>query len=818
MTLASERTQEQLDWPQLCDWLARHCAGRQAEEFWRAPDLEADPARVAALLAQAGEAIDLLRSQDEPPFDAYYDVRKHLARLRRQAALEGPELLEVAGTMGCVRSLKRYLARHDERCPLLAALGEELPELGDLAATLSEAFDGRGELADSASPELGNLRRRVVALHEGLTQRMDRMVLELARDGHLQDTYFTQRQERYVVPVRAGARGYVRGIVHDVSNSGQTLFVEPEELVEQNNRLRIAEMQVLEEERRILERLSGWVRQECGALEGALTTVAHLDRVFAAAQLGLRTEASVPDLCEGELRLLRARHPLLLLQGRAVVANDIELSAPGRVLIVSGPNTGGKTVTLKTVGLFALMLRAGIPLPVAEGSRMPLFGAVHADIGDAQSIQRSLSTFSAHLTNLAEFLPATASDSLVLLDELVVGTDPLEGELLAVAILRWLAERGSWAVVTTHYDGLKTLPLEDARFVNASVGFDPESLAPTFRLSFGLPGRSSPIDIAQHLGLPPAILAAARAARPLGARRVDEALRTLEQTRLDLDREQRALRLARHEAEKEQRRAELARVAWEERRNRVLQDERDTTLAALRDAREQLAAAVRELQGGERPGHAVIHRIRRKVELQHERVASLPGSAQAEADDQAPPDLATLRVGQTLEIPRRGLRGVVEEVDVDKARVALRVGSLRMSVGLEDLRPDSHRPPEPAGGARRPALAEEPRSRRRHSGPKRIPLPAAEDLDAERYTATPGNSCDLRGCRADEGLAALERYMDLALSQARSHIFVVHGHGTGIMKKTVREYLETSPYVERWRPGVRGEGGDGVSLVWLDRG
>ncbi|MBM4319475.1 MAG: endonuclease MutS2 [Deltaproteobacteria bacterium] len=621
-------------------------------------------------------------------------------------------------------------------------------------------------------------------------------------------------------------------------------------MVEQNNRLRIAQLQVAEEERRILARLSSWIGEELCALTGSLQVLAHIDRLFAAGALGQELRSTTPVISEGEIVLHRARHPLLVLAAlsapgqteglprlpagaeghlaspsdtplpapgsppRTVVANDLLLDPQSRVLVISGPNTGGKTVTLKTVGLCALMLRAGLLLPVDAGSRFPLFDAVFADIGDLQSIARSLSTFSAHLTNLASILGQVDRQSLVLLDELVVGTDPREGEALASAILRWLADRRAWTLVTTHYEGLKALALEDPRFVNASMGYDPRTLAPTFRLYLGQPGRSSPLDIAARLGLPVEILALARSLLPQENLYLEHAIRSLEQSRTALEQERDGLSLARRQAEQAAREASAQKAAWQKQRQLLVQQGREETVEALRAARAELAAAVRRLQQGP-IDHELIRQQRRRVETIGQRAERLaaPGRP-GEADGGEPPlTVEEIRVGLPVLLPDRGLCGQVEGVDVERGQATVRAGALRIAVPWSELRHDRRgRPGEPAAATRRPgtmAAAGEPAPSASFS----LSTPGSE----EHLLQTTANSCDLRGLRVDEALAEVERFMDRNLAMHSPYVFLIHGHGTGALKQAVREYLEASPYVGRWRPGQRGEGGDGVSVVWLDR-
>jgi len=819
----NDRTLQQLDWPQLCAHVADRCAGDPARERWSAPALSAGPAEVRERLRRVAEAMEVLETSGPPPFGGYYDLRPHVERLRRAAALGPEELVQAAATLSCIRHVRSFLVGRREVAPELGSLASALPALGDLADTIRESFDDAGQLTDNASSELGSLRRRVASLRESVAGRMDQLVRDLDQRGLLQDSYFTLRQERYVVPLRSGARGHLQCIVHDVSGSGQTLFVEPQEMVEPNNRLRIAQLELAEEERRVLVRLSEWLREELVAVELGLEVLAEVDEIFAAARLGHDLNAQVVEVSARETVLVRARHPLLVLQGKDVVANDVELRSPGRTLVISGPNTGGKTVTLKMVGLFALMLRAGLPLPVDQGSAMPLFSSVHADIGDDQSLARSLSTFSAHLTNLSGFLGGVSADSLVLLDELVVGTDPREGEALAVAVLRWLADSGAWTVVTTHYEGLKTLALADERFANAAVGFDANNLQPTYRLRMGAPGRSSPIEIAAHLGLPDGIVASARQHLAGEGVQVEDALRELEQLRLEVERERGTLRQERETAQRAAAEAERARSRYDERRRALAADAGDETLQALAAARAELRGLVRELQRGP-AGHRQVRKAQQRLEAVEGRVADRARQARLGTHPEAglplSSDGSALKPGVEVLVAARGLTGVVESVDPARDQVALRVGALRLVVPSSELRltaPGKGRRSQgehKRGGRARASGAA--RSTPRRPGRRRVAVPKDGDPGSEPLVSSGNNRLDLRGCRVDEALGRCDAFFDRALSRSEQYVFLIHGHGTGALKAAVREHIESSPYILRWRSGMRREGGDGVSIVWID--
>ncbi|MCA9506596.1 MAG: endonuclease MutS2, partial [Myxococcales bacterium] len=463
--------------------------------------------------AEVNELTATLRTDEAPPLRGVAQVGAALVRARKHDVLPGEQLRSVADSVEATGRVSAWFERRTESLALVAQHAQRLVPHPALAREIRRCFDPSGELADHASPELGRLRRRVAALRTDIQRRIDRILKAPRFEGILQDDYVTIRDERYVVPVRSGERGDFPGIVHGQSGSGATMFIEPEELIGPNNELRIAQLDVENEERRILTELSGRVRQHADDLESNADILTYLDLTCAAARLAVDLDMSLPDVTSargGRFELRRARHPVLALRALAgeleVVPNDIVFDATAHVLVVSGPNTGGKTVTLKTVGLFSLMLRAGLLVPCALDAAIPEFERIFSDIGDEQAVEHDLSTFSGHVRNIARFLPECDAASMVLLDELFAGTDPEQGAALGRALLDELASRGCWVLVTTHLEQLKTLAFQDDRYACASMGFDVDRLEPTYRLRPGVPGSSYALRIARRLGLSPTVV------------------------------------------------------------------------------------------------------------------------------------------------------------------------------------------------------------------------------------------------------------------------------------------------------------------------
>src|SRR5205807_3518599 len=567
-----------------------------------------DPERGRGRLALVEEARGLRRLDREVPLADALDLRPALGRAAREGTLEPHELLAVAQLVRASASARRFCLAMRQVAPLHAQAAEELSELEPLAAELERAFDPSGKLLDTASALLAELRERARGLHRAIKAQLTEMLADEEVVGMLRDAYYSVRGDRYVLPVRAEHKSHLPGIVHNASGSGQTLFIEPQELLELGNQLTIAEAGALEEEQRILAEVSGAVGRRAPQLEQDVETLARLDEAGAAARLADDLGAEAPELTEGAratFHLRSLRHPLLALRTPRVVANDVALPGESRALIISGPNAGGKTVTITAVGLSALMARAGIPIPAARGSDIPLYRTVYTAIGDEGDLSRDLSTFSAHLTALKHILEAAGPGTLVLIDEIAADTDPREGAALAIAALEKLVGAGAQVLITTHLEELKALGLSDPRFASASVGFDLEKLAPTYRLQMGEVGRSSAIEIAARVGLPQEVCARARELLGGGSSALSTAVERL-------DAERAALAAARAEAEELRAELERERAAAAAERERLAQAEREVRAGARAELvadiarrKQDVARLVAELQAAPEMARAV---------------------------------------------------------------------------------------------------------------------------------------------------------------------------------------------------------------------
>jgi DNA mismatch repair protein MutS2 len=794
----SHKSLERLEWPEILARLARAAETPQARARLAEPGpagvpgtalFEPDAGSVRERLAETAEALALLEAGVAPGLSGVADLAPVLARARKGGSLEPAALLGVAETLAALEATARLLRGRAEAAPLLAARVQEIPPFAALRADIEGTLDPAGEVRDGASPVLAEARSSARRLAAEIQVRVARMIRDPAVAPHLSDAWFTVRSDRFVLPVRADARGSVRGIVHDASRSGTTLFVEPEALVEPNNRHKQAELAAAQEVERLLRELSQAVADAADEIEPALAAMAHLDLAFARARLA-RAEACVrPEVREaGELDLRVLRHPLI--PADEAVGNDFRLGDALRVLVLSGPNAGGKTVAMKSVALAVLMARAGLFVPAAAPARLDAFDAVLSDIGDEQDLREHLSTFSAHMANLAQIVARADPRSLVVLDEVGVGTDPGEGAALAQAVLEALADAGARVVVTTHYNLLKEMADVDPRFANASVELDPETLAPTYRLRAGHPGSSSASAVAARMGMRRDVLERADDLLSREDRRLDALLRELAASRVTLERERDEARRLRRESEavRAEYTARLEKLTA--RRDELYRTMRQDLDRAFREAHQSVASVVRELQRG---GASARDAARARDELRElaQQAPPPPAGDSPPPPQRLPPiDWNRARPGDPVALAGGGSATLVALPD-RRGRVAVRQGSARVVVPMELVGRAGEVPPAPAA-----RLPREP-----------APAPPAGGT-AE---------CDLRGLRADEAQDRLIEALDAAAGAGRSALRVIHGIGTGALRRAVREHLSTSPYVARFAAEPPERGGEGATLVELNR-
>jgi DNA mismatch repair protein MutS2 len=774
VTSAADRALVTLEFPRIRELLAERTSFAPGRELADALMPVTEVREAERLQDETGAARDLLRAQRSAGLGGARDVRDALRRARLGGSLDPLQLIEISDTIRAAEKLFTDVHPY----PPLAAKARFARPPRDVADAIEHAIAGTGEVLDRASPKLGSLRAALRGAQARLQQRLDGLLRspELARA--LQEQLVTQRGGRYVVPVKAEMRSTVKGIVHDQSASGATVFIEPLEILEANNALREAELAESAEVRHVLDELTRRVERAGEDLDSVITALAALDLLLAKAALADHLECERPVLdAHGVLDLVGARHPLLVERGTGVVPIDVRLGSDFRALVITGPNTGGKTVTLRTMGLLVLMGASGLQIPASRGSRVPVVRRVFADIGDEQSIAQSLSTFSSHLRNVVATLAEAERDDLALLDELGAGTDPDEGAALAMAVLETLLERGVLVAATTHYPELKAFALNTPGAANASVEFDAESLRPTYRVHVGLPGASNAFAIASRLGLDGAVLARAEAHLSDLHRSLERTLREAERHRTELSSSLEEARVAAEDARRliENAQREAARIRDEaERGARRARTEADELLLQSRRALRQAESA--------REGAAK----RNLVDEARAALAEAETTRQSAAPEPGPRATVPIAIGSPVHVEGVSEAGTLLSID-DRGMADVAAGPLRLRVPATSLRP--------AQAAREPLRSTRP-----------VVQGSAPAVSLQ---------LDLRGARADEALEVLERYLNDAAVAGVDRLRIVHGKGTGALRTAVREVLSRHPLVRGHEPAGAAEGGDGATIVRL---
>jgi len=796
-----EKTLVTLEYPKILDCLAEYASFGVSAEMARAlrPTRSMDEARLR--LAFTTEARRLLEVYDDFSIGGARDIRAQVDLARRAGVLDATDLLDVKNTLIAARTVARTLERQPEPLNNLKGLVPNLLPPSGLIDAITRAISERGEVLDSASEKLGRIRSELKIAHDRLMSRLERIINDPKNGPILQDQLITQRNGRYVIPLRSEFKGRIRSIVHDQSSSGATLFVEPLATVELNNTWHELQLAERDEVRRILAELSAEVGRNAEWILEILAAMAQLDLALMCAKYGDDLKAAEPVLVPprpvtkdhpgSTIRLFQARHPLL--DPAKVVAIDVDMDMNTFGLVITGPNTGGKTVSLKTVGLLVLMAQSGLHIPAQSGSTLSLFDDVYADIGDEQSIEQSLSTFSGHITNIVRILERASARTLVLLDELGAGTDPQEGAVLARALLAHLVSNKIPCLVATHYPELKAYAHATPGIVNASMEFDLETLRPTYHLTMGLPGRSNALLIAERLGLPADILADARKELNPEDLRAEDLLDEIHRQR-DLARQ------ARRAAEEMRSEAEASRRALADRLEKM-EDER---LAMLNRARAEAEKEVGELRQELQDVRRRLERARQPldaIKALQEQVESLEDEVQqpVERRQMAQATPRPLKTGQRVRLRSLNMEGIVTAIG--ESDVEVQMGALRVRARLNDIQQTSQ--PEPA--------------------PPPVPPPAQEPHRKEKpggsvkqvMRASPGMELDLRGQRAEDALDRLAQYIDSAYLSGMPFVRIIHGKGTGRLRQVVREALRASPHVKNFENGLEGEGGDGVTVAHL---
>ena len=737
---------------------------------------------------ETSAAVKMLVLRGSPGFYGIRPVAASLQRADMGGSLNTRELLDIAAVLRAARTAGDYGAG-EEKTPI-THLFQALTPHRPLEESISSSILGEEEIADSASPELASIRRHMRAT-EARVREILQKIISSSDSKYLQESIITIRSDRYVVPVKSEYKNSVPGLVHDVSSSGSTFFIEPMGVVKANNELR----ELLASEKKEIERILAELSAQCAAHKEDIAEdyrlLIWLDEIFARAKLSMKLNCTEPRLSERYLRLRGARHPLL--DQKKAVANDLALGEHFDTLVITGPNTGGKTVTLKTMGLICLMAQCGLHIPARDDSTVRIFSRVLADIGDEQSIAQSLSTFSSHMVNIVGILEEADSDTLILFDELGAGTDPVEGAALAAAIIESARGLGAQVAATTHYAELKVYAMTTPGVENASCEFNVETLAPTYRLIMGIPGKSNAFAISRRLGLPEYIIEKAAARLDAENVRFEDVLTRLDQQRQEMERERAEAKRLKLEMEQSASKAREYRQKLEEERAKVVEKAQAEARAIIRDARAASDLAIAELKEMKKKQDKLdwqqVNDSRAESRrLLNEAERNIGGR---EEEEELPPPTRPAVVGDTVELVSMGTKATVLSVNKDGV-LQLQAGILKITAKQEEVRVV-----EGASKAKKEA--------------QRIINRATHTI---RTAAVPAQ-VDLRGMMTDEAIAVLEQFLDTAMMGKLETVTIVHGKGTGAVRNAVRTYLKRSRYIKSFRPGRYGEGEDGVTVAEL---
>lgn len=775
-----DKTLHDLEWSRIVASIGARCAGPLGSRI--VVPIAADDAATRLGLKETAEALAILDRGEVIPIAGSVEIGESLTRLERSGDLDAPSLRDVALVLEAARRCRRFLSASRASAGALDASAAFDASLDGLHDELRSCIDSDGTIADGASAELRRLRGESSNLRGRIVRRLEQMIHQNA--AILQDSFHTVREGRHVLPVRRDAHEKLQGIVHGTSASGATVFVEPRALVEQGNRLRMAQAEQEREEARILADLSELVRERLPSMHAAVDSLDHLDLRQASARLGRDLGGVCLEMSsEATIRLTDARHPVLLLDGVDVVASSLQATS-SKALIISGPNAGGKTVALKTLGLAALMTRAAVPFPAGEGSVCGFYSNIATDVGDDQSLTKNLSTFSAHITNLSTILRWADGRTLVLLDEVAGGTDPEEGAALACALVDALCRAGAATVLTTHYEALKAMAARDERLENAAVGFDVEAMLPTFELVHGVPGASSALAVALRFGIPENVVEYARRVLPEQSRAFDEVVRELDSQRQELARAQADVEAERRRVAEERAnvKAQLEKIA--ERGQKAVDEESRKLREILRAANQEIKESRRALR--KKSDAENIETQRRLVRAAE---AVLP---EPRVSGEGGGPVKNLTPGQRVYVPRlRTHADVLEGPTRNKVRVA--AGPLKLWVKTSELRASTE---TVSSGA----------------APRAKPEPVERRVDPQ----TSDNTLNLRGLRVDDALTLVETFLDRVYGSGGSTAYLAHGLGTGALRDAIREQLSRDTvYAASFRGGDMEEGGERITVVTL---
>lgn len=766
---------------QLLEHVSSSLGRKKAESILPSADYE----EVIRRQEETDEAVTVFRIKGNVPLGGIFDIRPHVKRAAIGGMLSPQELTQVSSTIHASRQMKRFIedfTEEESSLPILRGYTDKIIVLANLETSIRNAVDENGEVLDSASEALRSLRNQLRTKESRVRERLESMIRSSNAQKMLSDAIITIRNDRFVIPVKQEYRGHYGGIIHDQSSSGQTLFIEPQSIVQLNNELQGIRVKEQQEIERILITLSVQVAEHSGELETIVEVLGEIDFMFAKARYSKRIKASKPKINHaGRISLFKARHPLI--PADEVVANDISLGDEYSTIVITGPNTGGKTVTLKTVGLCTLMAQAGLQIPALDGSEIAVFGAVYADIGDEQSIEQSLSTFSSHMVNIVDILNQVNFNCLVLFDELGAGTDPQEGAALAISILDEVYKRGARVIATTHYPELKAYGYNREGVINASVEFDVETLSPTYKLLIGVPGRSNAFEISKRLGLNDKVIETARSYIGSDTNQVEKMIASLEESRKQAEADREEANDLLKSADKLHKDLQKQMIEFYEQKDAMHEKAAEKAADIIEKAKTEAEEIIRGLRKMRMEKHAEIkeHEL---IEAKKRLADAAPEVGKTKTKFKQKNDRHAFVPSDEVKVLSFGQKGqLLEKVSDHEWQV--QIGILKMKVAEKDL--EYIKSPNPV---------------------ETKPIATVKGKDFHVSL-----ELDLRGERYENALLRVEKYIDDALLAGYPRVSIIHGKGTGALRQGVQEYLRNHRSVKKIRFGEAGEGGTGVTVV-----
>lgn len=748
-------------------------------------------------LRSTTEAVDLIVRKGPLPTGGLYDIREALLLAKKGGSLTMRQLLEVQNVLGISSEVVAFM--HDDALPALKYIGEMVDlivEFTALEKEISRCILTEDEMADNASPKLKDIRRSIHQQNQAIKNKLSRIITSSSNKTYLQDAIVTMRDGRYVIPVKQEYRSFFPGMVHDQSKGGATLFIEPQGVVELNNKLRELEVEEQLEIARILAELSSRVAEHYREIRSNLELLIKLDFIMAKGKLSCKMHASEPKIdVDGELRLISARHPLI--EYKKAVPVDIRIGGDYRTLIITGPNTGGKTVSLKTAGLLVMMAQSGLHIPASHASTLPIFGEVFADIGDEQSIEQSLSTFSSHMKNIVSIIDKASYDSLVLVDELGAGTDPTEGAALAIAILERFYDSGALTMATTHYNELKKYALATSGVENAAMEFDVETLTPTYRLLIGVPGKSNAFEISKKLGLSESVIERASEHIKHGDMEFENVISSIEDDKRKAAADRLDAESMRAEIEERLKKLEEKEKAISEKRADIISEAKREARELLRETKSAVKDVQKDLRRLQKSGAhtklntGALEKSRRKIneaeDLVSEKVVKQVNSEPVSAD--------TLKIGDRVKLLTIGQNGTILSLPDEKGNLMINIGALKVKARLQDLmliNEGKDRKPQAKSSSKYGSLL---RSK----------------------SSSVSASINVMGKNLEDALADVEKYLDDVYMAGLDMVSIIHGRGGGILKDGIRQMLKRKKYVDSYGAASYNDGGEGVTVVRMKK-